>query len=591
RLKINSAQHTWWNYNTSDGLANDTVNAIVHEVVANIKWFATNGGLCKFDGTDWFKYNNLGMLKFNTDSSKWFVEDSSLVINDTVIKSINIDIKNKKWLATDNGVYSLDTVFVHYTTSNGLISNSINRIVSDGLNNKIFMSSLGVTIFNEDSILYGDSIWQNLTTSNGLPSNNTICSTTDNNGVRWFGTDNGLVAYDSTSWVNYKNLPILKNNNIWSSAIDKQDVKWFGTYGNGVLKYDGTNWSNYNTNNGLADSIVLSITVDNSNNKWFGTYQNGLSKFNGSSFTNYNQFGGLASNTVFAIKVDNSGNVWAGTGFGNGVSLIRGSNITNYNYQSGLAFNDVHAIIIDSKGNKWFGTYGGGVSKYNGSSWTTYDENDGLVNNYVQALAIDTTGKMWIATRNGISAFTESDTTFTNYLIGDNIWEVKVDENNIIWAGTWGAGIKKFDGNNWHSFRKKWSDTLNTLALFDDRINTILIDNGVKYFGTWSGLTILNDGGKKNYIVKPEESQLVENVITNVNIYPIPVNNELTVEYSSINPDNCVVEVYDVLGKQVSSELVLSSKTLLNFDNLERGIYMLRITDGDSKFLQKIVKN
>lgn len=587
RFKGNAPPYTWWTYNTNSGLANDTVNAIAHEVQNNMKWVATNGGLCRFDGTNWFKYNGSGMFKFYPDSAiKWQLADAALVLNEKIIKSVVVDVNRKKWIATNNGVYSFDTVFTHYTTANysELISNSINNITIDNLNNKVFSSNYGVSIFNDNT-----ASWTKLNSTNGLPSNNVICSTTDNNGIRWFGTNNGLAAYDSTSWVYFRNLSILKNSNIWSSAIDNNNDKWFGTYGNGVIKFNGSTWTNYNKNNGLADSIVISIAVDKSNNKWFGTYQQGLFKYNGSSFTNYNQFGGLASNTVFALDVDNSGNVWAGTGFGSGVSLISNGSIRNYSHHNGLAFDDVHAVIVDSQGNKWFGTYGGGLSKFNGTSWITYDTFDGLCDNYIQALSFDPSGNLWIATRNGISSF--DGTTFTNYLPGDNIWDINVDEDGFVWVASWGDGIKKFDGNTWKSFTTKWTNKSSTLGLFDNRVNTILNDNGVKYFGTWSGLTVLNDGGKKTYTIKHEEPEYAVNEITNINIYPIPASIELTVVYNPINTENCVVEVYDVIGKQVSSEQILSSKTVLSVHNLDNGIYMLKITDGDSKYIQKIVKN
>ncbi|OFX18530.1 MAG: hypothetical protein A2033_02380 [Bacteroidetes bacterium GWA2_31_9] len=585
RVKGSTYPYIWENINKANGLADNNVYA--SDYFTTNRWFATNAGLSHFNNTNWFKYDKQGKSKFDAINSTWSIVDSLMILNDTVVKFIKIDLSGKKWLATNNGVYSFDDVtFKKYTVDSGLVSNQVNSIYIDNSNSIYFVSSTGIAIYDQT-----DSTWQTINTSNtsGLVCNNALCIMPEANGNKWFGTDNGLYYYDGKIWTNYKKLSVLGSHNIWSTAVDKQNVKWFGTYGAGVFKYDGTNWTNYNTGNGLADSIVLSIAIDNSNNKWFGTNRKGLSKFNGTSFTNYTHYNGLAGDCVYSIKIDNSGVVWLGTGYGNGVSKLSGSSFTNYGYVNGVAFNDVHAIAIDSKGYKWFGTYGGGVTIFTGSTWETLDMSDGLVDNYVQSIAIDINGTKWIATRGGLSSY--NDSIFTNYLIGENVWDVKVDESNIVWAGTWGSGLRKFDGTTWTSYGTKWVDTLNTIGLADNRVNSFLIDNnGVKYVGTWKGISVLNDGGTKNYEIQ-QSSQLVENNITNVNIYPIPVNSELTVDYAPINVENCFVEVFDVLGKQISSEQIFSSETKLNFNNLDRGVYMLRINDGDSKFLQKIVKN
>lgn len=595
-------------YNKSNGLSNDTVNSIAYQVPALPKsqwkkyktfWFATNQCLTKMvikpgptptnPDTSWYKFNSQGRWKFNKTDTSWTLESDTGIV-DTIIKIVYIDANEMKWLVTKQGVvYTFnDTIFTKINTPS-YISNSISNITSDKYNNIIFTSSTGVAIYTDTSDIDTSGIWQNINFTNNTLSNSISNVAVDTSGNIWFATNKGLSYWDKKSWINIRNLPVLKNNNIWATAIDKNNNKWFGTYGAGVFKYDGTNWTNYNTSNGLADSVVLSIAIDNSNNKWFGTYQKGLSRFNGSSFTNYNHYNGLSGDCVFSIKFDNSGNAWLGTGYGKGVSRLSGGSFTTYGYRNGLAFDDVRSIAIDNKGNKWFGTFGGGLSKFNNSTWQTLNEEDGLVGNYIQSVTIDKNGKKWIGTTAGLSVY--NDTVFTNYFEGINVWDVEVDDDNNIWVGTWGDGVKKFDGTNWVSYNTTWHDTLNTNAFFDNRINSISIDGqGVKYFGTWSGLTILNDGGKKNYEVQ-QESQLVENVITNVNVYPIPVSDELTVDYNPINTDNCVVEIYDVLGKQISSEQILSSQTLLNFDNLDRGIYMLKITDGESKFIQKIVKN
>lgn len=577
------SNYAWVAFSDTNGLANNTVNSM--DFSTSNRWFATNGGLSLYDNTNWYKFNHLGKSIFNSADSTWSIVDASMFISDTIINFVKTDANGRIWLATDNGVYSFDnTTFTKYTTADGLISNSVNYISTDNANNIYFVSSTGIAIYN--LITYN---WQTINTSADFTCNNVLSITADNNGHYWIGTDNGLYFYDGIVWTNYKKSSILGSNNIWATATDIQNAKWFGTYGGGLFKYLNNQWTNYNTNNGLADSIVVSIAVDNSNNKWCGTSKKGLSKFNGTSFTNYNTYDGLASNSIYSIKFESNGDAWLGTVYGDGVSKMTGNSFTNYNYTNGLAFNDVRAIAIDTTGTKWFGTYGGGISKFNGTSWVTLDETSGLVGNYIQAIAIDKNGKKWIGTTNGLSAY--NDTVFINYYTSISIWDIKVDENNIVWVCTWGSGLKKFDGTSWVSYETKWNSANIIQGLADNRVNSITIDlEGVKYIATWKGLTILQDGGAKNYDIV-QKSNFIVNQLADINIYPIPVNSELNIEYNPINSRNCSIEIFDILGNKIKSEQINTPTTSIKLNNLEKGVYLLRLTDGLDSYNQKIVKN
>ncbi len=53
----------WTRYDTTDGLADNYICAIAIDALGN-KWFGTNkGGVSKFDGTNWTNYtqNNSGL--------------------------------------------------------------------------------------------------------------------------------------------------------------------------------------------------------------------------------------------------------------------------------------------------------------------------------------------------------------------------------------------------------------------------------------------------------------------------------------------------------------------------------------------------
>ncbi|WP_323787996.1 endonuclease [Psychroserpens sp.] len=77
-------------------------------------------------------------------------------------------------------------------------------------------------------------------------------------------------------------------------------------------------------------------------------------------------------------------------------------------------------------------------------------------------------------------------------------------------------------------------------------------------------------------------------VLDQFKIYPNPVNNVLHIElYSALQTQ---IEIYNVLGKRVISKTIYNSETLQT-DQLSRGIYILRVTQGNRTLSKKLIKN
>jgi len=450
---------TWTNYTaTANGLAGNDVRSIAIDAQGN-KWFGTDAGVSKFDGTNWTTYTTANGLTSNS------------------IRSIAIDAQGNKWFGTSGGVSKFDgTNWTTYTTANGLASNTVTRVAIDAQGNKWFGTDAGVSKFDGTN-------WTTYTTANGLASNTVTCVAIDAQGNKWFDTDAGVSKFDGTNWTSY----ILGVNYVTSIAIDAHGNKWFGT--NGVSTFDGKNWTCYTTANGLAHNYVTSIAIDAQGNKWFGT-DAGVSKFDGTTWTTYTTANGLADDRVTSIAIDAQGNKWFGM-YG-GISKFDGSNWTNYTITNGFTDSTVSSIVIaiDAQENKWFGLYGG-ISKFDGMNWTNYSTANGLADNFVTSIAIDAQGNKWFGTNEGVSKFDGTYwTTYTtaNGLACNQVNSIAIDAQGNKWIGT-PDGVSKFDGTNWTNYT-----TANGLA--DDRVISIAIDAlGNKWFGKNAGVSVFNENG------------------------------------------------------------------------------------------------
>lgn len=124
----------------------------------------------------------------------------------------------------------------------------------------------------------------------------------------------------------------------------------------------------------------------------------------------------------------------------------------------------------------------------------------------------------------------------------------------------------------------------NTLGTWQLKV----VDNGVADIGTivsW-GLKICSS----KEVVGVGDLSLSDFVL-----YPNPADNYFTIEFTSDEPGDVGVTLYDVLGRQFLQKNFQNSqlnfKETLNLNSLNKGIYLLRVTKGNAMSSQKLVLN
>ena len=307
--------------------------------------------------------------------TNYTVTSNSNTLASNFVNAIAIDAQGNKWFGTDHGVSKFDgSDWTNYTTSDGLASNNVNAIAIDAQGNKwIGTNGGGVSKFDGNT-------WTTYTTSDGLAGNVVDAIAIDTYGNKWFGSRDGdygggITKFDGSTWTTYKNpyFPLTHFVTDWVMAIgiDADGNKWtvnMDIHGSGHLsKFDGTTWTTYSAADGTVGNDVTSIAFDTHGNKWFGT-ANGVAEFDGTTWSHYTTADGLAGSIVNAIAIDGNGNKWFGT-WGGGVAKFDGAIWTTYNTNDGLAGSVIWSIAIDTQGNEWFGT-NNGVSKLSAEAST-----------------------------------------------------------------------------------------------------------------------------------------------------------------------------------------------------------------------------
>ena len=286
--------------------------------------------------------------------------------------------------------------------------------------------------------------------------------------IVWVGTSGGVIRYDtaSDSYKLYDNRTGLLANGIFHlSKLDGQLVA--GTYGGGmsILDEQTETWKTYNIPDGLGDGFIYDVLKLENGDVWIATWS-GVNRVRDGKlddrsawdlYTVANTNGGLPNDWVYALQPGRDGAIWLATE--------------------------------------------GGLSHYKDGQWQSWGHADGLGAKYEAV-------QSQIEFRNDPANYSEHharqkeemglqnvDVAFNpNYIVA-----LLADHDGTVWAGTWGAGLSHFDGENWkvytvddglpgnHVFMlhqdkqgQIWVGTNNGLARMDE--------NGFTTFTTSDGL-------------------------------------------------------------------------------------------------------
>ncbi len=264
------------------------------------------------------------------------------------------------------------------------------------------------------------------TVSDGLVGNTITKIVEDKEGNLWLGSHSGLSKYDGKLFTAYRVGDSDAVNRVSTLLIDRRENLWVGTWA-GVYRFDGNSFIPF----GLPTSEievpsyqatanwVTSIEEDKHGNIWFGRSGYGACKYDGKFFTCFTKKDGLPSNCVQAICEDKQGNMWFGCrvaendhpnatmrkGDG-GLCRYDGKAFTQYRSVKGLSENDVFSITEDSRGNIWIGANKTGLYRYDGKNFTLYDKTDRadlMPFGYgFQNIFEDSRGNLWLGLSGGL---------------------------------------------------------------------------------------------------------------------------------------------------------------------------------------------
>ena len=78
--------------------------------------------------------------------------------------------------------------------------------------------------------------------------------------------------------------------------------------------------------------------------------------------------------------------------------------------------------------------------------------------------------------------------------------------------------------------------------------------------------------------------------ITELNIYPNPTKNSITIDSQKNEINNAKIKITDLLGKTLNNQKIVNQKTTINLNNFSQGIYLIQFSNDFGSKVFKVVK-
>lgn len=480
-----------------DGLSQNEVIDILQDRRGYI-WFATKGG---------------GVTVFDGVNYKYLREEDGLSNN--IVYCLYEDIRGNIWIGTYDGLNKFDgKKLTVYTTEDGLSSNVIRTICEDA-SGKLWIGTEngGVSILEPDlERPIFDELDIKVDTYIGNSFRKIIESS---DGKIWIGGNKGVTIYDGVSSKHFSSKNGLAGNYIFDLHEDINGDIWIAT-NEGLSIFDGKNFISYTTKSGFPSDDILCIDEDQKGNIWLGTAGDGVIRFNSvlQEYEVFNSDNGLSEDIVLSILEDASNNIWVGTK-GGGVNRFSGVAFTYFGEKDGMPNEKINDILEDERENKWFATREG-LIKYDGEAYTLYNKEKGMPVNYCNTLFEDDEGTIWVGTLAGLVELKyienkdSSDYQITNVYnyksgIMSPVTDIIQDAKGVIWIGTDGGGVVKYDGEMFKNFSMiNGLNSNKVTSLIEDNENTLWVGTfggGVSRFNGYEFLNLTKDEGISSNII------------------------------------------------------------------------------------------
>jgi ligand-binding sensor domain-containing protein/signal transduction histidine kinase len=537
-------------YTSAEGMPQAQVLGLTQDRHGYI-WFATYGGLSRFDGTRFRTYEQRDGLNANgvrdviedadgrllvaTSRGVCVMEDERFTctgtedgLNSGNVLTVASDGRGGVWAGTTRGASHINGGVVrNFTMIEGLPGDRINRLVRDatgriwagtdaglarlergrfvldspaaGVHAVHFLTTTGtgVLVGIEDRLYRWDGKTATRVAQHSIPEGTAfVDGAIDGDGTIWAATRHGVLRIRGDEVVTLTRSNGLLSDHITRVMVDREGVVWFGTDG-GASKHVPGPFRTYTESEGLPSPFVRAIMADRTGRLWIGT-RTGIAVMEGDRFRAI-PLQGVSETRVFGLAQDAAGSILVGTR--NGLVVRSGDQVRQYGIADGLPSRVVYSFADDGQGGLWIGTERG-LARWTRGRVEAYEHAD-LANVSAISMMRDRRGRLWLGrVEGGVAVLDGDQVTLLGASEGataHTVWALGEDADGSVWAATNGDGAIRFneDGIRHYTVADGLASNFVWQVLTDRRGHVWLFGNlglnriagdSIVHFGRGSGL-------------------------------------------------------------------------------------------------------
>jgi signal transduction histidine kinase/ligand-binding sensor domain-containing protein len=492
---------------TRDGLPQEFVQAVT-QTRDGYLWIGTLGGLVRFDG--------VRFTAFDT---------SNAGLKDARIMALSAGRAGGLWIGTGaGGVSRLERGIIQVLGPDaeaGDRSLKYVRSLYEAADGRLWVgtSGGGIRAFRDRRRVREEEPVS--------PGHTITAILQDRRGTFWFGTTEGLAAWQGTRLVRYTVREGLPHPYVYSIFEDHTGAVWVGTRG-GLTRFRDGVLATFTRQTGFPADAARAIWEDRHGNLWVGTLGQGLLRRSGETFVPFTGRDGLSNDHVNCLYEDKEGSLWVGTQ--RGLNRLKDVPFTSYTTRDGLSHDQINSVLRARDDSVWVGTDGGGLNQITHGRVRVFTAREGLGSDYIGPLFEAKDGTLWAGGDGYVSRIDAGQvTTYRTDPQGKGFVSVLgEDEEGRLLVGTGDRALRRFEpgrlvpydpatdrGHYRFSVMRDhqgalWFGTVEGLGRFkhgvytlytekdglpDDTVHSVYEDaQGTLWIGTIAGLSRFRDG-------------------------------------------------------------------------------------------------
>lgn len=536
------AQRVWTAFRQEDGLAHNVVTTVV-QTPDGAMWFATLGGVSRYDGRVWKTYGVEDGLPGNAvldlvatsdnevwaalgrrldrqpqqalahfSQNEWRGIDGPEWLGQVGVRHILALDRNRVCFVTDDGrLLRLTGAKLDVVTRDGRPIQGVQSLMADA-NDKVWVAygGRGGNALLGPGMGPGDAAgrgrrggFRDADGPGGRRGRGGFMDAERRprrpaRGTRQVGGLNGMQGMDLLDMDTGVLKPIaamdtLVDVSVLAMARSADGAVWFGTRAAGLKRYHRGNWDAFTTAHGLPSNRVQVIRFAK-DGMWIGTPAGAAFRDARGQWHSFAEREGLPNSYVVDICIAADGAVWVGTR--GGVARLGLSGWQHHRNWPGMDDRGVALFALGDAGQLWVGN--DALYKFDRDAWHQVYDLDRETRGRLLDLFVDSKGDLWGATPYQLARYDgDSWQVITpDHLRGSTMRAVCPAQDGGVWIIA-RSGIYRFDGQTWTI-----PFAVRGLAQMAGTLNGISIceaSDGALWIGQMDGVLHVADGEPRKY--------------------------------------------------------------------------------------------